>query len=78
MKAKSFRKTSLQLSKISNFNDSSFSIFESKENLMKKRIVENLQKKDEEEKLCKKWINKIKSNYSKNTRPKLNLKYLIY
>ena len=78
MKAKSFRKTSLQLSKISNFSDSSFSIFESRENLMKKRISENLQKKNEEEKICKKLINKIKSNYSKNTRPKLNLKYLIY
>lgn len=56
-------------------DNSSLYINDSKENLMRKRVEQNLQKKKEEEILCNKLINKIKANYAKNNSKKLILKF---
>ena len=68
---------SLRLSRNYLLKNYSKSVANSKENFMKKRLEENIQKQKEEKEFHNKLLNKIRSNYTKNNIRKLNLKYLI-
>ena len=74
---KKLRIFSLRLSRNYLLKNYSKSVANSKEDLMKKRLEENIQKQKEEKEFHNKLLNKIRSNYKINNIRKLNFKYLI-